>query len=1216
MEYLNYLGSSGNKIKSLSKEMKSQFFSNMIDNTSNEYDELKYLILMREELFKYKLKIYYYYKWKNRALYNRDLIDEENPFINNNKSNYENFKKQNNINKDSIKLNNLKNSNNLLNNEDILNIKSVKESINILDYNDDLLAKRSKNNINNSKNELMELNDLLAKSNNNSINNSIHDSLKVFNIQQNINDALNKTNDLFIRINSQISGNINKKEEGKNYNNTIDNDNKEYFDDDQNIKNINENIKRNNSYNIFNSKNNEINNDNFDNNINNNNDNDNDNDNDNNENIFDINFDINNINKTNNLSDIIKKYKNLEKNLNKYNEKIEKNGLTNTKENNININNNENNININLIKDNTNYNNINKIENENKNNNNDINPNIKSYEKYDISGNIIIDKDEINDNTNNKNYYNNEKNNLINEVHYNNNNNNNNTNEINNDNRENIHFFSLDNINKIRLNDNNLENIKNNYFSGENNDDINNKIYKNIITNDNDYLKKQQNIPQNIHIKKNFNNKENKNKNKSKNNLINNKEKTNNFLKDIFKLKRDKSNKSNNIQKKKNNVNNKNKNMDKRNNYDNNKHKNSLNNNKMNIKENRNKPIDKLSKYYKLNNEQISDSNNYKKNKSLKNIHRYKKININKNSNIKKNNDKEKDNNMKSNKIKEYKRFDLKSLYRYPIKTNNIDEEKKEKYKNSKYLSTKYPNYLNTEENLSKSKSKSKSKVKSYSKKRKNYDNNLYNNNLFTEKDKDIQVALVVDQKSFNPIKSNENIPKVTIAPNNKLKNRDLSVDRIRDIKNISIKDSYSSNKNDFVTDSLLKHGFFGSKKKKKKTEHNELNLNIDESNYNNESNYNYNYDIEDIEAEKRYEQYNMKVQKLMEKYNQIKDKNISYDYIKKCKGSAAEIYGINNSQNNIILYNKSNKSNKSNLNYTKEYSNNKDFSHDKDYDSIFNSREKTKINITKNDNKSKYNYYKTTNNMSIKNILNNLDNNKDKNLINYGKYYGYDDLINNINKSQKNKIHKSERNSKTSRRVINKSISNKEKEFSNILSIDNNRNKSYVLAPTAALPITNISFRARLRYYSNKKEKELKKMMDKKIEEEKQIYTFHPKTDDNKLKVIKYNTYGNILGNLNRTQKLENKKKRKVDIKRINNLYLDYKDKQNKIDRITREYYKDAGFSFTPYVKDNNNEIKKFKYKIGQMPLLDRIEVYSHNKALNKIRKNNINNILYSTEI
>ena len=104
MEYLNHLSSSENKLSSISKGMKTQFFSNMSEIALNKHDELKFLILMREELFKYKFKTFCFNKWKVKTLYNRDLIDDENPFYNR-KFNYDKFKKHNSVSKEVNNLN-------------------------------------------------------------------------------------------------------------------------------------------------------------------------------------------------------------------------------------------------------------------------------------------------------------------------------------------------------------------------------------------------------------------------------------------------------------------------------------------------------------------------------------------------------------------------------------------------------------------------------------------------------------------------------------------------------------------------------------------------------------------------------------------------------------------------------------------------------------------------------------------------------------------------------------------------------------------------------------------------------------------------------------------------------------------------------------------------------------------------------------------------------
>ena len=139
------------------------------------------------------------------------------------------------------------------------------------------------------------------------------------------------------------------------------------------------------------------------------------------------------------------------------------------------------------------------------------------------------------------------------------------------------------------------------------------------------------------------------------------------------------------------------------------------------------------------------------------------------------------------------------------------------------------------------------------------------------------------------------------------------------------------------------------------------------------------------------------------------------------------------------------------------------------------------------------------------------------------------------------------------------------------------------------------------MKYFSDRREKNMEKLIKEKKEEEKEIYTFQPKTGDNSMNVIRFNNYiDNDIDNGNNI-----KKKKKVDYNRINNLYLDYKDKKNKIDELTKEYYKNAGISFMPKINDKNPEMKQFKNKIGQIPYLDRIEIYNASKKPYKAEKN-----------
>ena len=127
MEYLNHLSNTGDKLNVVSKEMKTKFFSGMNDMVLNKNDELKYLILMREEVLKHKLKILYFHKWKNRALYNKDITDEEIMAL----FNYKKFKNSQNY---------MSGSNNDIYNSDFPNnllVNSNKTNNDLIDFNED-----------------------------------------------------------------------------------------------------------------------------------------------------------------------------------------------------------------------------------------------------------------------------------------------------------------------------------------------------------------------------------------------------------------------------------------------------------------------------------------------------------------------------------------------------------------------------------------------------------------------------------------------------------------------------------------------------------------------------------------------------------------------------------------------------------------------------------------------------------------------------------------------------------------------------------------------------------------------------------------------------------------------------------------------------------------------------------------------------------------------
>ena len=487
-----------------------------------------------------------------------------------------------------------------------------------------------------------------------------------------------------------------------------------------------------------------------------------------------------------------------------------------------------------------------------------------------------------------------------------------------------------------------------------------------------------------------------------------------------------------------------------------------------------------------------------------------------------------------NNKSKNKKKFDPKKLYKYPIKDNNDNDE--EKYKDSKYISTKYKDYLHSwkrENNKSKSKSKPKNKF-----------NDLY---------KEIQKNLKDDETLLRRLELKREISNQNIYGNksrSKSKNKKENIlDKFNDNnKNLFMQNrffNYDSSKN--FEENLKNNGFFSGKNKKNQ------NIEKEDSKDSNEDTYPDKI-REIIEKYQNEDNYKLKEENKSKGKKKI---NNNYDYIKKIKASEQGFYPVNN----FYPY-----YNKNKINYAIKSKREID-DYDEEYEELFHPKNNIRNDYNNINNYNQLNTSEYSN--SVYNIINNIDD--------------YDNLINGLNQPKYNRIEK--------RRIVHHPKKEQKSYLdSNIIENSISNNSTFILAPMKDVPITNISFRARMKYFSDKKKKNLEKMIKNKKEEEKQIYTFHPKTGINKLNVIKYDDYLKTENNIN------NNKKRMPDYNRINNLYLDYKDKKIKRDELTKEYYKKAGISFTPMINDKNKEIKEFKNKIGQIPYLDRIDIYNAN--------------------
>ena len=150
-EYLKMLLSSKNILKLISKEIKANFFKNMNDVMVNKHDELKYLILTKENYRNYKIKSNYFQKWKKLSGIDNS-IKEMYEFDINNKIYYNLYKSMNSLSGypklNTINIKYRKNSLHRYDNEDELN------EINEISNDNIALNPKINININNVQNNL------------------------------------------------------------------------------------------------------------------------------------------------------------------------------------------------------------------------------------------------------------------------------------------------------------------------------------------------------------------------------------------------------------------------------------------------------------------------------------------------------------------------------------------------------------------------------------------------------------------------------------------------------------------------------------------------------------------------------------------------------------------------------------------------------------------------------------------------------------------------------------------------------------------------------------------------------------------------------------------------------------------------------------------------------------------------------------------------------
>lgn len=159
---------------------------------------------------------------------------------------------------------------------------------------------------------------------------------------------------------------------------------------------------------------------------------------------------------------------------------------------------------------------------------------------------------------------------------------------------------------------------------------------------------------------------------------------------------------------------------------------------------------------------------------------------------------------------------------------------------------------------------------------------------------------------------------------------------------------------------------------------------------------------------------------------------------------------------------------------------------------------------------------------------------------------------------------------------------------------------------------INNMSFNERLDCYSSKKSQNKSKIIDKIESDFHSACTFNPKLNKNransKSRLLDYNKptnisttlSGTVLNNnqissgncspLNVNTISANTEKRKVDLKRIEQLYNTYKDKKKHVEEIKATMEQESGITFKPFFYTSNTQVgNAYKTKVESVPFMER---------------------------
>ena len=140
------------------------------------------------------------------------------------------------------------------------------------------------------------------------------------------------------------------------------------------------------------------------------------------------------------------------------------------------------------------------------------------------------------------------------------------------------------------------------------------------------------------------------------------------------------------------------------------------------------------------------------------------------------------------------------------------------------------------------------------------------------------------------------------------------------------------------------------------------------------------------------------------------------------------------------------------------------------------------------------------------------------------------------------------------------------------------------------SFPLSMMSFNQRVEHFNNKKDFNIEHIKKEINSIENEIYTFYPKTNK-KIQKINYEYRQKSRPKVAKNNKTNERKKSKINYKRLNELYMDYKERNLRIKRLERENNIKDGISFNPQFFSNYKSNKRSKEKIQKIPFLNELE-------------------------